>query len=525
MARVKKKAKREGEFTFDEEAADLAVTFFPRFLEHVKAEWAGRPFDLDDWQKEQIVRPLFGWKRPDGTRRYRTVYVEVPRKNGKSTLGAGIALILLYADHEPGAEVYSAAADRDQAAIVFDLAKSMVQASPDLSSRSEVYRRSIVVPRTGSAYHVLSADVKTKHGKNAHGVIFDELHAQPNRELWDVLTTSTGARRQPVVLAITTAGYDRESICWEVHDYASKVRDGVIQDDSFLPVIYGAALEEDWRDQKVWQRVNPGLGVSVKLDYLEQEARKAAETPSYQNTFRRLHMNQWTQQNTRWIDLTVWDACGGAVDPEALRGRGCYAGLDLSTTTDIAALVLLFPPIEGDNQFHALPFFWVPEETVAKRSRRDQVPYDAWVRDGFIEATEGNVADYDVIRKRINELLERYELREVAVDRWNASQITSQLVSDGVTMVPFGQGYRDMSAPTKELEKLLLSKRLRHSGNPVLRWMADNVSVRQDPAGNLKPDKAKSTGRIDGIVALIMALGRAIVRFGEGEVRIWALGD
>ena len=211
------------------------------------------------------------------------------------------------------------------------------------------------------------------------------------------------------------------------------------------------------------------------------------------------------------------------MDPEALRRRECYAGLDLSTTTDIAALVLLFPPVDGDNQFHALPFFWVPEETVAKRSRRDQVPYDAWVRDGFIEATEGNVADYDVIRKWINELAARHDLREVAVDRWNASQITSQLVSDGITIVPFGQGFRDMSGPTKELEKLLLSKRLRHAGNPVLRWMADNVSVRQDPAGNLKPDKAKSTGRIDGIVALIMALGRAIVQCGAGEVRIWGL--
>ncbi len=501
-----------GEYRFDEDAADRAVTFFPRFLTHVKGEWAGRPFELDEWQRERIIRPLFGWKRADGTRRYRTVYVEVPRKNGKSNLSAGIALILLYADHEPGAEVYSAAADRDQAAIVFELAKSMVQSSPDLRAISEVYRRSIVVPRTGSAYHVLSADVKTKHGKNASGVIFDELHAQPNRELWDVLTTSTAARRQPVVVAITTAGYDRESICWEVHDYACKVRDGVVQDDSFLPVIYGAGTDEDWRDREVWRRVNPGLGVSIKLDYLEQEARRAAETPSYQNTFRRLHLDQWTQQNTRWIDLEVWDACGGPVDPEALRSRVCFAGLDLSTTTDLAAFVLLFPPDGEYTDYRVVPYFWVPEETVAKRSKRDQVPYDAWVRDGLIEATEGNVADYDVIRKRINEVSHLFDLREIAVDRWNASQITSQLTADGFVMVPFGQGFRDMSGPTKELEAVLLSKRLRHAGNPVLRWMADNVSVRTDPAGNLKPDKAKSTGRIDGIVALIMALGRAVLQ-------------
>lgn len=504
----------DGDYWFDDEAAERATSFFDRFLLHSKGEWAGHPFHLSEWQRDRIVRPLFGWKRKDGTRKYRSVYVEVPRKNGKSTLGAGIALILLYADREPGAEVYSAAADRDQAAIVFNLAKTMVESSPELSAISEIYKRSIVVPRTGSAYHVLSADVKTKHGKNASGVIFDELHAQPNRDLWDVLMTSTGARRQPVVMAITTAGYDRESICWEMHEYACKVRDGVIPDDTFLPVLYGADAGDDWRDEAVWARTNPGLDVSVKLDYLRQEARKAAETPSYQNTFRRLHLCQWTQQHSRFIDLDVWDAGASPVDLEALAGRPCFGGLDLSTTTDISAFVLLFPPDpekEEERIYYVLPFFWVPAENIEKRSKRDRVPYDAWVRDGYITASDGNVVDYDAIRDRVVELGSQYQIREIALDRSNATQIASQLEREGFTVVPFGQGYKSMSGPTKDLEALLLSKRVHHGGNPVLRWMADNVAVKQDPAGNLKPDKAKSSERIDGMVALIMALGRASV--------------
>ena len=530
MARVAKAPKRrrrilrDGEFWFDEEAADRAEAFFPRFLVHIKGEWAGQPFVLEPWQRDGIVRPLFGWKRKDGTRRYRTVYVEVPRKQGKSTVAAGIALYLLFADHEPGAEIFSAAADRDQAAIVFDLAKQMVLASPELRKISEIYKRSIVVTRTGSAYHVLSADAHTKHGKNASGVIFDELHAQPNRELWDVLNTSTGARRQPVTVAITTAGYDRESICFEVHDYACKVRDGVIPDDTFLAVIHAASDTADWKDPVVWKAANPGLGKTVKLAYLEQEARKAGETPSYQNTFRRLHLNQWTQQNTRFIDLAMWDACSGTVDVESLKERYCSAGLDLSSTTDLSAFVMLFPPkdpeegSEPDLAYDVLAWFWMPEENIAKKSRRDRVPYDAWVRDGLIEATPGNVVDYDRIKERIVSISQEHYIHELAIDRWNATQIATQLSNEGITVVPFGQGYRDMSAPTKDLEALIVSKRIRHGGNPVLRWMADNVSVKQDPAGNLKPDKAKSTGRIDGIVALTMALGRSNVNPPSGSI-------
>jgi phage terminase large subunit-like protein len=499
-------------FRFDKDAADRACEFFEIFLKHVKGEWAGQPFVLSKWQRDEIIRPLFGWKRADGTRRYRTMYCEVPRKNAKSTTGAGIALYLLFSDGEMGAEVYSAAGDREQAAIIFEIAKQMVEQEPRLKSRCEIYRRSIVYPRTGSAYHVLSADVPTKHGKNSHGVIFDELHVQPNRHLYDVLKTSMGSRRQPLMVMFTTAGHDRESICWEEHSYALKVRDGIIKDDTYLPVIYSAADTDDWTDPKVWTAANPGLGISIKLAYLEEECERAKESPAYQNTFRNLYLDQWTEQSTRWIDMALWDACSEPVNERELEGRECYGGLDLASTTDIAAFVKLFPPTDDDQRWRVLCRFWVPKENMRKRSDRDRVPYAVWSQQELIEPTEGNIIDYDVIRKRIGEDGQRFNIREIAFDRWNATQLTTQLAGDGFTMVPFGQGFQSMAAPCEELRKLLVSHQLAHGGNEVLAWMASNVAVKQDPAGNLKPDKSKSSEKIDGIVALIMALGRAMVR-------------
>jgi phage terminase large subunit-like protein len=493
------------DYWFDEEAAERAVQFFSKCLTHTKGEWAGQPLKLDDWQADQIIRPLFGWKRKDGTRKYRTAFIMIPRKAGKSTLAAGIANILLFADGEPGAEVYSAAADREQAAIVFEMAKGMIDASEPLRSRSTSYKRSIVVPSTASSYKVLSSDAYTKHGLSAHGIVIDEVHALPNRELWDVLTTSTGARRQPLTVAITTAGYDRHSLCYELYDYAVKVRDGIINDEAFLPVIFEADKDDDWTKPETWRKAHPGLGVSVKEEYFAAECAKAQQLPGYENTFKRLLLNIWTEQNTRWLPMETWDQC--AEELPDLSGRICYAGLDLATTTDIAALVLAFQ-IEG--KVHFLPFFFVPQEGIKRRSERDRVPYVDWVRQGHIIATEGNVIDYDVIRAKINELAEQYHIKEIAIDRWNATQLSTQLSGDGFEMIGFGQGFGSMSAPTKELERRVLAKEINHGGNPVLRWMASNVSIKQDPAGNMKPDKSKSTERIDGIVASLMALGRVM---------------
>ena len=493
------------EFVFDEAAADRAVRFFETCLTHTKGEWAGQPLKLSPWQADRIIRPLFGWKRADGTRRYRTAYIQIPRKSGKTTLAAGMALYLLLADGEQGGEVYCAASDREQAAICFDAAKGMVDASPSLRKRVSPYKRALAVPGTGSSLKVLSSEAYTKHGLNASGIVVDEVHAQPDRDLWDVLTTSTGARRQPLTIAITTAGFDRHSLCWELYDHGCKVRDGIIVDDAFLPVIYEALPDDDWKSPATWRKAHPGLGVSVREEFIAAECLKAQQMPTYENTFKRLMLNVWTEQATRWLPLDAWDKCDQAM-PD-LEGRECFAGLDLSSTTDISALVLAFPI--GDT-VHLLPFFWVPEEGIHKRARRDRVPYETWRDAGHIEPTGGAVVDYDVIRARINALSERFQIREIAIDRWNATQLATQLAGDGFEVFAFGQGFASMTGPAKELEKRILGRQVNHGGNPVLRWMASNVAVEMDAAGNIKPSKARSTERVDGIVAALMALGRVI---------------
>lgn len=499
------------EFYFDKQAADLACGFFDNVLRQTKGEWAGQPFRLMDWQRNDIIRPLFGTKhKSTQLRRYRTAFIAIPRKNGKSTLCAGIGLCMLFMDREPGAEIYSAAADREQAAIVFDQAKAMLENSSALARLAKVLKRSIVLHRDSSIYRVLSSDAPTKHGLNPHGIVFDELHAQRNRELWDVLTTATGARRQPMTLAITTAGYDRQSICFEMWDYALKVRSGALEDKSFFTYIAAANDDDDWQDEAVWARANPALGHTVKMDYLRGEANKAKHNPAYQNTFRRLHLNQWTQQETRWLDITKWIAC--KVSSIAFEGRVCYGGLDLASTSDLAAFVLVCET--SDGVYAARAWFWMPDNDLVERGRRDRVPYDAWVRDGLITATPGNVIDYDRIIADIKQLAEEYNIGEIAFDRWGAVQVSTKLQDAGLSMVQFGQGFNSMSTPTKELYKLVTDGKFQHDGNPVLTWMADNVVVDTDAAGNVKPNKQKSRQRIDGIVGTVMALDRATRNVG-----------
>lgn len=491
---------------FDLAAAERVRAFFRRFLRHSKGQWANQPFELLDWQWRDVVAPLFGWKRKDGTRRYRRGYVEVPKKNGKSTLFAGLSLYLLTCDAEPGAEIYCAAVDRDQASIVYNEAANMVDGSPHLSSRLTVVRstKRIVDHTSKSFYRALSADVPAKEGLNAHGVLIDELHAQKTRELWDTLRYAGASRRQPLHLSITTAGFDRHSICYEQHDYALKVLDGTVQDAAFFAYIAAAADEDDWTDPEVWRKANPSFGVTIDAEQFAEDCREAQESPAKENSFRRYRLNQWTEQDVRWLSMEKWDACADEVLD--LSGRTCFAGLDLSTTTDVSALVLVFPVDDG---YSVLPFFWVPAEGARQRERRDRVPYGDWISSGFMEATPGEVVDYDRIRSRINELGKQYDITQVAIDRWNATQLATQLAGDGFEMVAFGQGYASMSAPTKKLEEVVLAKRLRHAGHPVLRWMAGNVSIEQDAADNWKPSKKKSCERIDGIVALIMALDLA----------------
>lgn len=491
------------------DAGERAVLFINN-LRHGKGEWAGQPFNLRPWQ-EEIVRDLFGTLREDGLRQYRTAWLELPRKNGKTHLAAAIALQLLVGDHEPGAEVILAAVDRDQASLAYDVAVSMVRQSPYLSGRLKVIpsTRRIVDPETGSYLRAIAADAAGSHGFNCHGIVADEVHAWPNRELWDVLTTSTGSRRQPLAVAITTAGYDRTSLAWELHDYACKVRDGIIDDPSFYPCIYGAPEDADWTDEEVWHQANPGLEDFRGIEEMRTLCERAKATPALQNTFRRLYLNQWTASESRWLDLTAWDACGGPVNREMLRGMDCYAGLDLSSTTDLTAFVLAFPI---DDKVLVLPHFWAPRMTAQRAEERDRVPYTAWARESLITLTEGNAVDYGQVEHDIKELAKEFRIKELAYDRWNASYLIQRLQDDGASVVPVGMGYATMSAPMKHLEELVLTERLVHGGNPLLNWQADNLMVEQDAAGNLKPSKAKSRQRIDGMVALVMALSRLMVR-------------
>lgn len=492
----------------DSKGAEV-VDWIERNCTHVKGEWAGHPLKLEAWQKE-IVGQLFGTVGPDGRRRYRTSLIGIPRKNGKSTLGAAIALRLLFKDGEPGAEVYSCAADREQAAIVFEVARGMVEANPVASSIAKIYRRAIVVPRTGSTYRVLSADAYTKHGLSPHGVIFDELHAQPNRELWDVLTTGQGARRQPLTVAITTAGHDRESICYQLYEYGRQIQARLVDDPTFFFRWWGLEEGEAWDEESVWERVNPNLGVSVSREFLRAEANVARNQPARENTFRRLYGNQWTSQQTRWIPLDRWDECHQVVDEESLAGRACFGGLDLASSTDIAALNWTFPAdAGGDHEQTGIWRFWVPEERLSDLDARTAGQASSWVKEGFLNVTPGNVIDYKAILERIDVDARTFDIVELAYDRWGMTQLSQDLTDAGMTVVPFGQGFASMSAPTKEWERLILERRYRHGGNPVMRWMFDNIVVRTDPAGNVKIDKARSSEKVDGAVAAVMGLDRA----------------
>ena len=534
---------------FDADSADRICVFFEQHLVHSKGRWAGSPFTLQDWQR-RMLREAFGWKTAAGIRQYSSVFLGVPKKNGKSTLAAGVALYLASADFEAGAEVYTAAADKDQARIVYDEAVKMRDGSAALRELSVAYRKpALYFPEWGSRLEPLSSNPETKHGFNPHGIVIDELHAWPTRDLYDFLVLGVAARTQPMVWVITTAGSDRKSICYEKWEYSRKVRDGIIDDPTWLPVLFEASPDDDWHSPATWKKANPSLGTTIQMDYFERAHQQAAETPSGQNAFKRLHLNLWTEQVTRWLSMDDWDACAGPVDEAELEGQECWIGLDLSSTTDLAAMVAVFPEAEVDvdqppapaepaasmdlldqlkgspvmptlrRKYRVLCRFWLPGESAVRRARKDRVPYPDWIAGGHIVKTEGNVIDYELIRREVVEWSERFTVREVAYDPWNATGLAQTLQDDhGLPMVPFRQGYISMSPACKALEGLVIGRRLAHAGQPVLRWNAANVAVQQDPAGNIKPAKDKSSDRIDGLVALIMAIGRAELRQDLGVI-------
>jgi phage terminase large subunit-like protein len=480
---------------------------FINSLTHTKGSFAGQPFNLRPWQR-RIVRQLFK-KGRDGRRQYRTALLMLPRKNGKTELAAAMALYGLLADGEAGAEVYSAAADKDQASLVFGVAAQMLRNHPDLDAACYIVdsQKRIVHRESGSVYRAISAEAYSKHGFNASMVIYDELHAAPSRELYDVLSTSMGARTQPLMLVISTAGYDRHSILWELYQHAKKVQENPALDPTFLPILYEAPGDAAWTNERVWKRANPALGDFRSLEDMRIACARAKEIPAQENNFRRLYLNQWTEQAERWIALPAWDACQTRPQaPGTTIGTHprLYVGLDLSSTKDLTALVGVCPDTAG---FDVVAHFFVPADAIRTRSLRDKVPYEQWQREGRLTATPGATVDYDAIRQALRAWQQDYAVQIVAYDPWNAADLVSRLEKqDGFTCVPMRQGFASLSAPTKSLEQAILSKRLRQDGHPVLRWCVGNVAVESDAAGNLKPSKAVSTERIDGVVALIMAV-------------------
>ena len=494
---------------FDAAAAQRAIRFFG-FLKHSKGEWAGAAFELASWECF-IVGSLFGWKRADGTRRFRQAYNEVARKNGKTTLAAGVGLLLFAADGEPGAEVYTAATKRQQARITHGEATRMVRKSPALRRRICIFRDNLNIEATASKYEPLGADADTEDGLNVHGAMIDELHAHKTRDLVDVLETATGARRQPLIFEITTAGQDRQSICREHHDYSISILEGTIKDDAWFAYIAALDDGDDWANPKVWRKANPNLGTSVKLDDLRRQCEKAKQLPAAQNAFLNKRLNVWTQQVSRWISLDLWDENAGVVDEERLRGRKCYGGLDLGAVDDLTAWVMVFPRDEDEEEVDIIGRFWCPQAALTNRGNQYRSQYAAWVRQGLLSTTPGEATDYGFVRERILKDAEIYQLVDMNVDRlFQAHQLAQELAEEGITVIGMGQGFISMAAPTRTFQERLLARQLHHGGNAVLRWMADNVAVKTDPAGNLKPDKAESQGKIDGIVALVMALDRAV---------------
>jgi phage terminase large subunit-like protein len=493
---------------WDEAEAQRAVKFFS-LLTHWKGPWAGKPVTLEPWQEHCQIAPLFGWRHKDGTRRFREGYDEEPRKNGKTTKAAGIALFGLTADREEGAEIYAAATKRDQARILFRDSTKLLRRSRALRNQVELLKHSVTCPRLNASFVPLSSEGNSLDGLNPHMCLIDELHAHKTREVYDVLSTAAGARSQPLLYCITTAGFDRQTVCWERHEYAVKLLKQEIEDDSFFAFIACADDGDDFRDPHVWAKANPNLGISVQLDYLQRQCLKAIHSPSFENTFRRLHLNQWTEQQDRWLRMQLWDRCMEQYIAQDLQGEICFGGLDLSKTRDTTSLVLVFK-IEGE--FYLLPFFWIPAEGAQQREREDGVPYSAWARAGQLFLCDGDAVDYRQIKEVLRWAKQRFGLRRMAYDPYNALMLALELGDEGFEMVEFGQTWRNMADPTTEFEKLVTVQKIHHNNHPVLSWQAQNVAIKRNLDGLIRPKKPMSQDakKIDGIVASIMGLALAM---------------
>lgn len=507
---------------FDLDAANAFVAFFERFLTHTKGRWAGQPFHLLPWQ-QFAVASIFGWKRNDGSRRFSTTYIQVGRKNGKTQLMAGIGLALLDFDGEAAAEVVFAAQTRDQSKIAHTEATRMVKASPALSKRISVFRNNLHVKSTNSKCVPLSSDHNTLDGLSISGAILDEFHASRDASMLNVLKSATGARTNPLIAVITTAGFNLDGPCFQLKRNVCDILDGKINDDSMFALVYTLDDDDDFTDPSVWVKSNPSLDVSIGADYLAKELKQAQNYGgSMLTNFQTKHMNQWVSSSATWIpDQTFMAGEDNSVEPSPT--DPCWGGLDLASVSDMTALNLVWPR-EGGG-YITRSWFWLPEAAIERRIQSSgSNMYERFATMDNVFVTDGNVTDYDEIRRFVtgyhiddcrvafdpNPLAVRFNIQSIAFDRFNSSQCVINLAADGMTMTPYGQGFVSMSAPTKEVERLMSESRIIHNGDPVMRWMIGNTTIKLDPSANAKPDKEKSGDKIDGVVAMIMAIGQAM---------------
>ncbi len=517
-------------FYVDLVAAERVFRFFERVLRHSKGRWGGQPFLLESWQKSDLLGPIFGWMRPDGTRRFRRAHIELPKKNGKSTIAAGVGLYMLRGDGEAGADVFSAATRREQASLVHDEAINMTKASPLLKKALHINNTTKVIawPDTYSRYRVLASDAEGAEGLNIHCLICDELHAWKGRKFWDSLRYGFAARKQPLAFVITTAGlYDVTSLGWTEHEYADRVVRGDVVDFEFFSYIRAAdktaADGDGYLDPEQHRRANPNYGITIQADEIAKAARDAKEKASERGPFLRYRLNLWVNEASSFFDMERWRACSGVVDEDQLAGRRCFGGLDLANKNDIAAWVLAFPPTESDSKWRILPRFFVPADNAEKREANSGAKYATWGRAGLITLTDGNRIDYETIRRQITTDFKAFDVAEVGADEWNLEYLR-QLLADELDsnelILAVRQNFRELSAPTKELESLILSESLAHGGNEVLTWMAGNCVPSEDDMENVKISRRRSKEKIDGIAALVMALSRAMVQ-SDDEGSVW----
>lgn len=506
---------------FNVTSASHAIRFFS-YLNLWEGSGAGSSFALRPWQAF-IVGSIFGWKRDDGTRRYRTAWVEVPRKNGKTPLAAGIGLYLLKPDGEAAPQVLAIATKKEQADLIFSHASIMAAGSGIAELRNLKFEQNKIKDDfMRGVFKPLARDAHTEDGLNPHGALFDEVHKYKDRKMWDVISSALGSRRQPLKLCITTAGdgADLMMIGYELHDYAEKILDGGIENDTWFCYIAGVDEGDDWKDEATWRKANPNMDVSVFMDFLRDELQMAIASPASQDSFRRNFLNEWIYRAEKAIDIEKWLAGGSEINLADLKGRPCYGGIDMSTNVDLSDFTLRFPPMADNEQWRSLYFPFLPRDILKKAEDRDRVPYRQWAEDGYLTPTPGNVIDERAIRAKVMDQAALYDIRDIGFDPWSATAMALELQDEGLQMVEMRQGMYTMAMPSKQYDTKILAGLHNHGHHPIATWSASNLMWETDSNENFRPSKKASRTRIDPIVADIMAHGRAVVHETHGPAPI-----